>query len=37
MKKISPASRGRMYGGIPTTGWQGNKTILEQNIGTKRT
>ena len=25
------------YTTIPTTGWQGSKTILEQNMGTKRT
>ena len=31
------ASRGRMHEDKPTNGWQGNKRILEQNIGTKKT
>ena len=35
-KKILPASRRRMQQHIATSGWQGKKTILEQNMGTKR-
>ncbi len=30
-------SKERMHKDIPTTGCQGNKTILEQNIASKRT
>ena len=36
-KKILSVNRGRMHKHIPTIGWQRNKTILEQNITTRRT
>ena len=34
-KKILPINRGRMHDYIPTTGYKGSKTILEQNLGTE--
>ena len=36
-KKVLPASKGRMQEDRLTTGQQGNKTILEQNMATMRT
>ena len=36
-EKILPTSRGRWHEDIPTTGFKGSKTILEQNVATKRT
>ena len=36
MKETSTMSRERMHEDIPQTLWQGNKTISEQNMGTKR-
>ena len=36
-EKIIPESRERMHENIWTTGWQGNKILLEQDKGTKRT
>ena len=35
--KILLANRGRMHEDKSITGGQGNKTILDQNMGTKRT
>ena len=36
-KKIYQQVRSRINQHLPTTGRQGNKTILEQNTGSKRT